>query len=160
MMVEQHIEKLKKVSMLGEFRTFLLRGNVIDLAIGVIAGAAFGALVQALVKDVFMPLITALVGKPDYTNLTFELNNSVIRYGSFLTALITFLLTMGAVFYFIVKPINVMTAKLAPPTDAGEPEQRECPECMSTVPAQARKCMYCTTSLVPLVGGDAAPADV
>ena len=156
MMVEQRIEKLKKVSMLGEFRTFLLRGNVIDLAIGVIAGAAFGALVQALVKDVFMPLITAIVGKPDYTNLTFELNNSVIRYGSFLTALITFLLTMTAVFYFIVKPINVMTARLVPPAESGEPEQRECPDCLSTVPAKASKCMYCTTTLVPVTGTDTA----
>jgi large conductance mechanosensitive channel len=157
-MVEQQIEKLKKVTMLGEFRTFILRGNVVDLAIGVIAGAAFSALVKSLVENIFMPIITAIIGKPDYTNLHVTVNHSVIGYGTFLTALITFLLTMAAVFYFIVKPINVMTRRFAPPASDGEPEQRECPDCLSDVPARARRCMYCTTALTPLAGPGAATA--
>lgn len=141
----------KAACMLAEFRAFLIRGNVVDLAVGLIAGAVFGAVVKSLVEDIVMPLVTAIVGKPDYSDLSFTLNGSVIGYGSFITALITFVLTMGAVFFFIVKPINALTARVATPSEGGEPDQRECPECLSEVPVKAHRCRYCTTPLAPAV---------
>lgn len=133
--------------MIGEFRTFLMRGNVIDLAIGLIAGTVFGAVVKSLVEDIIMPFVTAVAGKQDYTGLTWTLNGSDIRYGAFITVTITFLLTMAAVFFFIVKPINALTARIAAPTESGEPDQRECPHCLSEVPVQASRCRYCTSDL-------------
>ena len=112
-------------------------------------------IVKSLVEDVLMPFITAVIGQPDFRDLTFKLNDSVIRYGSFLTAVVTFLITMAAVFFLIVKPINVMTEHLLPPTEPGEPQQRDCPECLGQVSAQARRCMFCTSPLTPLAGAGA-----
>jgi large conductance mechanosensitive channel len=132
-----------------EFREFLLKGNIIDLAVAFIAGVAFATVVNSLVSDVIMQLVAAIVGKPDFTALTFTINDSEIRWGAFLTALINFVLTMGAVFFFLVKPVNAMTAKFAKPADG--PTNRECPECLAEVPAKARRCQYCTTQLTPVV---------
>jgi large conductance mechanosensitive channel len=141
-------EPVAMASILKEFRQFLLKGNIIDLAVAFIAGVAFTAVVSSLVNDVIMQLIAAIVGKPDFSDLTFTINDSVIRYGSFLTVLINFVLTMAAVFFFLVKPINAVTQHLKAPEDE-EPGQRECPECLAEVPAKATRCRYCTTQLQP-----------
>lgn len=132
-----------------EFQSFLLRGNIIDLAVGVIAGLVFNALVTSLVNDVIMQLVAVVFGTPNFGDLVLTINGAEIRYGNFLTALLNFVLTMGAVFFFIVKPINAMTARL---DDAAEdavaaPTQRECSECLAEVPAAARRCRFCTSPL-------------
>lgn len=98
--------------MLKEFRTFLMRGNIVDLAVAVVIGAAFGALVTALVEDLLTPVIAAIIGKPDFSNLTFTINDSVFRYGSFLNALIAFVSIAAAVFFFVVKPMNHLKDRL------------------------------------------------
>lgn len=134
--------------MLREFREFLMRGNIIELAVAFIAGVAFSAVVTSLVGDVIMQLVAAIVGKPDFSALTVTVNDSVIRYGSFLTALSNFVLTMAAVFFFVVKPVNALTERFAVPAH-GEPTSRECPECLSSIPARATRCAHCTTKLQP-----------
>lgn len=135
--------------MLREFRDFVMRGNIIDLAVAFIAGAAFTALVNSLVADVIMQFVAAIVGKPDFSGLALTLNDSEIRWGAFLTVLINFVLTMAAVFFLLVKPVNAVTARLLKPSDAA-PANRECPECLSEVPAAARRCRACTTQLTPV----------
>ncbi|MCW2960786.1 MAG: mscL [Thermoleophilia bacterium] len=136
--------------MLREFREFLARGNVIDLAVGLIAGIVFGAVVNSLVNDVLMQVIAAIVGKPDFSRLTFELSDTPIRYGAFLTALLNFVLTMGAVFFFIIKPINAVTERVLPPAADEAPTNRECPECLGEVPAAARRCRFCASAIQPI----------
>src|SRR3712207_3971505 len=100
--------------MLKEFRDFVLRGNVVDLAVAVVIGAAFGAVVTAFVADFLTPLIAALGGQPDFSNLTFTINGSVFRYGDFLNKLLSFLLIAAAVFFFVVKPVNTLMARMKP----------------------------------------------
>lgn len=136
--------------MLREFRDFLMRGNIVDLAVAFIAGVAFSAVVSSLVSDVILQFIAAVVGKPDFSGLSLTLNESEIRYGAFLTAVVNFVLTMGAVFFFLVKPINALTERMAPAEDSSAPTNRECPECLSEIPAQARRCARCTTQLTPV----------
>lgn len=135
--------------MIREFRDFLMKGNIIDLAVAFIAGVAFSAVIASLVNDVIMQLVAAIVGKPDFSSLSFTINESVIRYGAFLTVLINFVLVMAAVFFFLVKPVNAMTAKFAAPED-GSPTNRECPECLAEVPSKARKCRFCASTLTPV----------
>lgn len=135
--------------MLKEFRDFLMKGNIVDLAVAFIAGVAFSAVVKSLVDDVIMQLVAAIVGKPDFSSLTVTINDSVIRYGSFLTVLINFVLVMAAVFFVVVKPVNAMTSKFAPPT-GGAPTNRECPECLAEVPSKARRCQYCASAIAPV----------
>jgi large conductance mechanosensitive channel len=134
--------------MIKEFREFLLKGNIIDLAVAFIAGVAFSAVVASLVNDVIMQFVAAIVGKPDFSSLTITINDTAIRYGAFLTVLINFVLVMGAVFFFLVKPVNAMTAKFSTP-DTG-PTNRECPECLAEVPAAARRCRYCASAITPV----------
>lgn len=126
-----------------EFKTFLLRGNMVDLAVAVVVGAAFGAVIAALVRDLITPLIAALVGKPDFSVLTFTVNQSIFRYGDFLNVVIAFVLVAAAVFFFVVVPINRLMARSRrePPPD---PSTRKCPECLSDIPVGARRCAYCT----------------
>lgn len=133
-----------------EFRDFVMRGNVVDLAVGLVAGTVFGAVVKSLVDDVVMQFVAAVVGQPDFSGLSFTLNGSEVRYGAFLTAVLTFLLTMAAVFFLIVKPINAFTARIVPPPPAAGPSIRECNECLSEVPVAARRCRYCTSELTPV----------
>ena len=135
--------------MLREFRTFLLRGNIVDLAIGIIAGIVFGAVVTSLVNDVIMQLVAVVVGKPDFSRLVVHMNGTPVRYGAFLTAVLNFVLTMGAVFFFIVKPINHVTEK-ARPSESEQATQRECPACLTEVPAKATRCRACTIELTPV----------
>ena len=135
--------------MLKEFRHFLLRGNIVELAVAFIAGIVFNAVVQSLVNDVLMQVVAAIFGEPDFSRLTVTLNGSEIRYGAFLTALVNFLLTMAAVFFFLVKPMNSITERFDEPDEASGPTQRECPECLAEVPARATRCRFCTTVLEP-----------
>lgn len=135
---------------LKEFRAFLLRGNVVDLAIAVVIGAAFGAVIASLVADLLTPLIAAIFGKPDFSDLTFTINGSVFRYGSFLNALIAFVTVAAAIFWFVVLPINHMLAKRRGGAEAEEERaMRDCPQCLSEVPAEAHRCAFCTSELAP-----------
>jgi large conductance mechanosensitive channel len=129
--------------MLKEFKQFLLRGNVVDLAVGVVIGAAFGSVVTALVADLLTPLIAAIAKVPDFSGLVFTLNGSEFKYGHFINALISFLLVATAVFFFIVKPMNLLVSRShkEPPAD---PSTKKCPECMSEIPISAKRCSHCT----------------
>jgi large conductance mechanosensitive channel len=128
------------------FKQFLLRGNVVDLAVGVVIGAAFGAVVNSFVKDLLTPLIAATVGKPNFSYLVLEVNGAKVTYGDFLNALISFLLIAFAVYFFIVLPVNALVSrsKKEPPPD---PTSKKCPECLSEIPIDARKCAYCCSTL-------------
>jgi large conductance mechanosensitive channel len=129
-----------------EFKDFITRGNLIDLAVAVVIGAAFAALVTALVADLVTPIIAAIFGKPDFSDLTFTINGSVFKYGSFLNALITFISVAAAIFFFVVKPYNVLMERIS----RGEDEtHRECPECLSEIPIAAKRCAHCTSELAP-----------
>ena len=134
--------------MLSGFRQFLLRGNVIDLAVAVVIGGAFGAVVTALVKDLLTPVIAAFVGTPDFSALTFTINSSVFLIGDFVNAGLSFVLIAAAVYFVVVVPMNAMAARrsrgLAPP----DPTTKACPECLSHVPVAARRCAFCTAALV------------
>lgn len=129
--------------MLKGFRDFILRGNVVDMAIGVIIGAAFNAIVNSMVKDVLSQLIAAIVGKPDFSNLVFTLNKTPIRYGNFLTAAVSFLIVAAVVYFGIVLPINTMMAKMKKPEEAAAPTTKACPECLSDIPLAAKRCAHC-----------------
>jgi large conductance mechanosensitive channel len=133
---------------LQEFRSFILRGNVVDLAIAVVIGAAFTAVVNALVKDLITPIIAALFGKPDFGDLAFTINDARFAYGDFLNALLTFILVAAAVFFFVVKPVNHLMARLRTEPDVESPT-RGCPECLSQIPAGASRCAFCTSEVAP-----------
>ncbi len=128
------------------FKQFLLRGNVVDLAVGVVIGAAFGSVVTAMVKDLLTPLIAAVVKAPDFSGLFFTLNGSKFLYGEFVNAAIAFVIVAAAVYFFVVLPINALIAraKREPPAD---PTTKKCPECLSEIPIGARKCAFCTSTL-------------
>jgi len=130
--------------LLKEFRDFLMRGNVVDLAVAVVLGAAFGAVVTALVENLLTPLIAAVFGEPDFSDLTFTINGSVFRYGVFINALITFALVAAAVFFVIVKPYNHYRARQEAKLEA---VTKTCPECASEIPVAASRCAFCTTAL-------------
>jgi large conductance mechanosensitive channel len=132
--------------MLKEFKTFLLRGNVVDLAVAIVIGVAFAALVTSFVDNLITPIIAAIIGKPDFSELTFTINGSVFRYGAFLNALISFLSIAAAVFFFVVKPVNALMARARrqPPPD---PTTKKCPECLSEIPIDAKRCAFCTSEL-------------
>jgi large conductance mechanosensitive channel len=131
-----------------EFKQFLLRGNVIDLAVGVVIGVAFGAVVQALVKDLLTPLVAAIFGSPDFSHLSFRINNSVFLYGDFLNALVAFVTVAFALFFFVVKPANVLTSRMRL-RQSPDPSTRKCPECLSEIPVAARRCAFCTVEVPP-----------
>ncbi len=128
--------------MLKEFKQFLLRGNVVDLAVGVMVGAAFGTVVTALVSDILTPFISAVAKLPDFSALTFSLNGSEFLYGHFLNALISFLLVTGTVFFFVIKPMNLLIARSHKEAPA-DPATKKCPECLSEIPREAKRCAYC-----------------
>ena len=135
--------------MVQEFKQFVLRGNVIDLAIAVVIGAAFGAVVTSLVEDIITPVIAAVGGQPDFARLTFTINDSVFRYGEFVNAVIAFLTIAAAVFFLVVKPVNALLtrARTEPPAD---PLTRKCPECLSEIQLGARRCAFCTAEVPPV----------
>ena len=129
------------------FRTFILRGNVVDLAVGVVMGVAFGTVVTALVKDFLTPLIAAIVGKPDFSALGFEINGTKFPIGDFINALISFLLVAAAVYFFVVLPVNTLMARVKRGEAPPDPTSKKCPECLSDIPIAARKCAFCTSAV-------------
>lgn len=135
--------------LLGEFQAFLLRGNVVDLAVGVVIGVAFGNVVTALVKDLFTPLIAAIGAQPDFGGLFFTVNHSRFRYGDFIDTLITFVLVAAVVFFIVVLPMNRLVTLSQRFRRQPAPTMRDCTECLSKIPRQARRCAYCTSPQVP-----------
>ena len=129
--------------MLKGFKQFLLRGNVVDMAVGIVIGASFGAVVTGFVKDLMTPFIAALIKQPDFSALTFTMNGSKFLYGEFINALLSFLIIACAVYFFVVVPVNALIARSRkePPAD---PTTRKCPECLSEIPISARRCAFCT----------------
>jgi len=136
------------MKILGDFRQFLLRGNVVDLAVAVVIGAAFGAVITALVQDLLTPLIAAIGGQRDFSALDFTINSSTFRYGDFINKVFTFIMISAAVFFFVVVPINALIARSRsePPAD---PTTRKCPECLSEIPIDARRCAFCASAVSP-----------
>ena len=141
----------KKTGLLKEFQAFVLRGNVIDLAVGVVIGAAFGTVVSSFVENVLTPL-TGVFRIPDFRGLSVEAGSATISYGLFLNALISFLLVAAAVFFFVVKPVNRLMARRKTEPDV-ESTTKECRECLSSIPREARRCAFCGSE----VGGVAGP---
>jgi large conductance mechanosensitive channel len=133
--------------MLREFRAFILRGNLVDLAIAVVIGTAFAAVINALVKDLVTPLIAAIGGKPDFGALAFTINGSRFAYGDFINALVAFLIVAAVLFFFVIKPVNALLDmfKTEPQVEA---PTRDCPECLSQIPVAATRCAFCTTEVV------------
>ncbi|MBV8160365.1 MAG: large conductance mechanosensitive channel protein MscL [Acidimicrobiia bacterium] len=134
--------------MLKDLKAFLLRGNVVDLAIAVVIGAAFGTVVQALVKDLVTPLVS-IPGKANFQDLKFSIRHSVFAYGDFLNVLLAFVTIAAAVFFFVVRPVNALMARRRTETDV-EAETRECPECLSNIPRAATRCAFCTSKVQPV----------
>jgi large conductance mechanosensitive channel len=134
--------------MLKDFKAFVLRGNVVDLAVAVVMGVAFGAVVDVLVKGILLQIIAAIFGKPDFTGLTFDIHNAHFAYGALIGAVINLLSVAAALFFFVVKPMNWMVtrSRREPPA---EDDTRKCDQCLSIVPAQARRCAFCTSELAP-----------
>ena len=133
--------------MLNGFRQFIFRGNVVDLAVAVVIGAAFGAVVTSLVQNVLTPLIAALVGAPDFSALAVTINGVRIAYGAFLNAVIAFLLIAAAIYVFVVAPMNALTARLRRGEAPPDPTTKKCPECVSEIPIAARRCAFCTSTV-------------
>ncbi len=134
--------------MLQEFKKFILRGNVIDLAVAVVVGGAFNGVVTAMVKDFVTPLIAAIYGHSQFSASYFTIHHSRFLYGDFINAFVSFLITAGVVFFVVVQPINhliSLSRRNSPPAD---PSTRKCPECLSEIPKQAKRCMFCTSKLV------------
>lgn len=134
--------------MLKEFKQFLLRGNVVDLAVGVVIGAAFSGIVTALVSGLITPLIGAFAKAPDFSGLSFTINGSKFMYGQFINALISFILVASTIFFFVVKPMNKLISMAKKDEPTPEPTTKKCTECISEIPIQAKRCSYCAQIVV------------
>ena len=131
------------------FRDFLLRGNLVDLAVAVVIGAAFTALVTSFVANFVTPLIAAIGGNSDFSRLSFTVNGSHFRYGLFINALISFVISAAVVYFFVVKPFAALLERYMPKKEIGE--TRSCPECLSDIPVAARRCSFCTSEVAPVI---------
>ena len=140
------MDELKE--MFEGFRKFILRGNVVDLAIAVVIGGAFGAVVSALVKDIVTPIVAMIFGKPEFGALAFTINNSRFAYGDLINSNITFLSVAAAIYFLVVKPMEMVQARRAKPAEG--PTTRPCPECYSDIPMKATRCAFCTTVVTPV----------
>jgi len=132
--------------MLNGFKQFLLRGNVVDMAVGIVIGAAFGSVVTGFVKNLLTPLIAAIVRQPDFSALAFTINGSKFLYGEFINALLSFLIIAAAVYFFVVVPVNALIARSRKEAPA-DPTTRKCAECLSEIPIGARRCAFCTSQV-------------
>jgi large conductance mechanosensitive channel len=132
--------------MLREFRAFILRGNLVDLAVAVVIGTAFTAVVNAMVKDLITPLIAAVGGEPNFSHLAFTINGSRFAYGDFLNAALTFLMVAAVMFFLVIKPVNALMDRLSTEPEVESPT-RPCPECLSRIPRAASRCAFCTSEL-------------
>jgi large conductance mechanosensitive channel len=144
--------------LLKEFRDFLLRGNVIDLAVAIVLGIAFGAVVKALVADLLTPIIALIFGNPDFSTLSFTINSSHFLYGDFINYVITFITVAAAIFFFVVKPLNVLAARRAAGQPDPESDTRACSECLSEIPKAARRCRRRSAEQQPVTDPVAPPA--
>jgi large conductance mechanosensitive channel len=146
-----HGKKEGFMQLLNEFKQFILRGNIVDIAVGLIMALALFALVEALIADLITPIIAAIVGEPDFSALDFTINDSTFRYGDFINAVITFVSVAAAVFFFIVVPMNALIARARsePPVD---PTTKKCTECLCEIPIDARRCAFCTSEVAPAAG--------
>jgi len=133
--------------MLKGFREFVLRGNVLDLAVAVVIGGAFGAVVTAFVKDLLTPLIAAIAGKPDFSAVVFQVNGSKLLLGDFINQVISFLLIAMAVYFFVIVPVNALVARIRRGEVPPDPTTKKCKECLSDVPIGARRCAFCTSAI-------------
>lgn len=129
--------------MLSGFKQFILRGNVVDMAVGVVIGAAFATVVSAFTKDVLTPFIAAIVGKPDFSYLGFTIRSTHFPVGDFINAAISFLLIAAAVYFFVVAPVNMLVTRMRKAPVTPDPTTKKCPECLSEIPIQARRCAHC-----------------
>ena len=129
--------------MLSGFKQFILRGNVVDMAVGVVIGAAFGGVVTALTKDLLTPLIAALVGKPDFSSVSFTIGATAFPVGDFINACVSFLLIAAAIYFFVVTPINALVSRMRKAPAPADPTTKKCPECLSEIPIDARRCAHC-----------------
>ena len=127
--------------MLSGFKQFILRGTVVDMAVGVVIGAAFGTVVTALTKDLLTPLIAAIVGKPDFSAISFKVGETLFPIGDFINAAVSFLLVAAAVYFFVVTPVNALMARFK---DPAAPTTKPCPQCLSEIPIAAKRCAHCT----------------
>lgn len=141
------VSSVRDHSLWKEFSSFLLRGNVIDLAVAVIIGASFGGVVDAIVKDLMTPLIAAVGGQPDFSGIAFTLNGSQFAVGHLINALVSFLIIAGVIFFFVLKPTNVMVERVRK-QERANPTTKTCPECLSDVKLAAKRCAFCTSLLV------------
>jgi large conductance mechanosensitive channel len=130
--------------MLSGFKNFILRGNVVDMAVGVVIGAAFGGVVSALTKDLLTPFIAALVGKPDFSSIHFTIRGTPFPVGDFINSCVSFLLIAAAIYFFVVLPVNALVARMHRGEKAPDPTTKKCPECLSEIPIDARRCAHCT----------------
>ncbi|MBA3841774.1 MAG: large conductance mechanosensitive channel protein MscL [Actinobacteria bacterium] len=135
--------------MLKDFRQFILRGSLVDLAVAVVIGTAFTAVIAAFVADIITPLIAAIGGKPDFGALAFTINGSHFLYGAFLNALVTFLIVAAVLFFFVIRPVNMLMERRRTEPDV-ESTTRECPECLSQIPVGARRCAFCAAQVEPV----------
>ena len=129
--------------MLSGFKQFILRGNVVDMAVGVVIGAAFASVVGAFTKDLLTPLIAAIIGKPDFSAIQFTLHGSVFALGDFINAVIAFILVAGSVYYFVVTPVNLLVTRMRKAAAPADPTTKKCSECLSEIPIDARRCAHC-----------------
>jgi len=142
---------------LGDFRKFILRGNVVDLAVGIVIGAAFTGVVTSFVKDFITPLI-GLIGIPHFADFTFGRTDNPFHLGDFINVAISFLLVALVVYFFVVRPVNALQDRFTPHKEAETPATRDCPFCLSTVPLKATRCAYCTAQLPPVEEPTTQPA--
>src|SRR3981081_3134820 len=142
--------------MLKGFKQFVFRGNVVDLAVAVVIGGAFGAVVAALVKDLLTPLIAAIVGKPDFSAIAFPVNGSKVLIGDFINAVVAFVLVAAAIYFFVVLPMNMVTERRRTGEATADPTTKKCPECLSEIPIAARRCSFCTQPIDGAVAGGSA----
>ncbi|HUF52442.1 MAG TPA: large conductance mechanosensitive channel protein MscL [Dehalococcoidia bacterium] len=134
------------MGLVNDFKAFLMRGNVVDLAVAVVLGVAFGALVTSLVEDLLTPVLALIFGEPDFSSLTFEISGTVFRYGPFINALIAFMMIAAAIFFFVIMPYNALLARMRS-EPAPDPSLKKCSYCMNDVDVEATRCPFCTSEL-------------
>jgi large conductance mechanosensitive channel len=139
-------------SMGQEFKEFIMRGNVVDLAVAVVIGAAFSDIVNAFVADLITPLIAAIGGQPDFSAISFKINGSEFLIGHFINVVIAFLIIAAVIFFFVVKPLNMLQERSTRAQGTPDPTTTKCPHCLSEVPMEASRCAFCTSELTPSVG--------
>ena len=137
------------MTLINDFKQFLLRGNVIDLAVAVVIGAAFGAVVTALVADFITPLIAAIGGQQDFSTLHFTVHNSTFLYGDFINKVLAFVIIAAVIFFLVIVPVNALISR-SRREPSPDPTTRKCPECLSEIPVQARRCAHCTSEVEPI----------